>query len=118
MAKSKVDQWLDEMERDVAAGEAQAAAAATGLMPLGAPAADVPANGRGAPVAPSNGDALSQIWSPQTNGTASRKTVEDLLVAQGTLDADKLLQARTVQNTSKSKKISQILLEMGAVKEE
>src|SRR5271170_4835274 len=115
MAKTKVDQWLDEMERGGGVG-AETPSAATGLLPLGGSGGE--SVGLGAPVAPSNGDALAMLWAPENGGAAARKTVEDLLVAQGKLDQEKLLQARGIQATSKSKKISQILLEIGAVNEE
>lgn len=72
----------------------------------------------GAPVPPSNNDdALAALWTPDAQAS-QRKTVEDLLVEQGTVDAEKILQAKSVQATSRGKKLSQILLEMGAVKEE
>jgi type IV pilus assembly protein PilB len=72
----------------------------------------------GAPVPPSdNDDALATLWTPAAQAT-QRKTVEDLLLEQGILDAEKVLQAKSVQATSRGKKLSQILLEMGAVKEE
>ena len=112
MAKSKVDQLLQEMEAEAGAN-APIVDTATGLLSLGE------LGGRGAPVAPSNGDALASLWSPDpAAGATARKTVEDVLVAMGKIDQDKLLQARNVQNTSKSKKISQILQEMGAAGEE
>ena len=57
------------------------------------------------------------IWSP-TQHNALRKTVEDLLLAQGVIDAERLQQARTVQQSSKGKRISQVLLEMGAISED
>jgi type IV pilus assembly protein PilB len=72
----------------------------------------------GAPIGPSdNGDALAALWTPAAQTTA-RKTVEDILLEQGTIDAEKIVTAKGVQATSRGKKISQILLEMGAVKEE
>jgi type IV pilus assembly protein PilB len=112
MAKSKVDQLLEEMEAE-AGSNSPVVDSATGLLPLAG------SGGRGAPVAPSNGDALATLWAPDPAATLpTRKTVEDILVAMGKLDQDKLLQARTIQNTSKSKKISQILQEMGAAGEE
>ncbi|HSV16480.1 MAG TPA: GspE/PulE family protein [Tepidisphaeraceae bacterium] len=97
MAKSKVENWLEEMERESAATEL----------------AELP------PVAlvPSSEEALSVLWSPQPSDSGKRKTVEEILAAQGKLDADKLLQARTVQANSRGKKVSQILHEMAAVGE-
>ena len=56
--------------------------------------------------------------APAAASAAARKTVEDILVANGALPLDKLVKARSVQATSRGKKISQILLEMGAVKED
>ena len=100
MAKSKVDQWLNEME----------SGAATDMTPL---------NGLGAPLPTStDGDALSALWSPNPAAVTHRKTVEDILQAKGVIDADKVGQARSVAATARGKKISQILLEMGAAKEE
>jgi type IV pilus assembly protein PilB len=115
MAKSKVDQWLEQMETEVAAVDV-ADSLATGVLPAQTDFATV---GLGAPLAPSSGDALATLWSPESAPAgAPKKCVEEVLLAQGKIDHEKLLQARSIQNTSKSKKISQILQEMGAVKEE
>jgi len=77
--------------------------------PLAMPAAEQSA---GAPSA----DAIAELWSP---GAANvRVSVEDLLLKEGAIDAAMLRQARQVQANSRGKKISQILLEMGHVKEE
>src|SRR5579864_4401033 len=98
MAKSKVDQLLAEMEAE-AGSDQPAAATATGLLPLG----NGSSVGLGAPLASSGGDALAALWSPDpATAPNARKTVEDILVAKGKLDQEKLLQARSVQNTSKS----------------
>ncbi len=116
--KTKVDQWLDSMETpgSPAVSTSAAVAGSTGLVSLGG---DVGIAGMGAPLAPSaNGDALAALWTPKTSTAAPRKTVEDLLIAAGKLDAEKLLQAKGVQSTSRSKKLSHILMEMGAVSEE
>ncbi len=91
MAKNKVDQWLEELEADNAT-------------------ATVPA-------APAHPNPLN-IFTPTARTGPARKTVEDLLLAQGIIDADRLQQARNVQQSSKGKKVSQVLLEMGAVNEE
>src|SRR5262245_59323337 len=99
MAKSDVEDWLEEMEREAAMPpEPAAAQAAVALVP-------------------SSDEGLSELWSPQP-GHERRRTVEEVLTAQGKLDAEKLLQARTVQTNSRGKKISQILLETGSVSEE
>src|SRR5690242_19940950 len=97
MAKSKVENWLDEMERESAAAEL----------------ADMPP----VQLVPSSEEALSVLWSPQPSDCGKRKTVEEVLSARGKLDADKLLQARNVQANSRGKKITQILHEMAAVGE-
>jgi type IV pilus assembly protein PilB len=98
MAKSKVEAWLDEMEREAAEPEVGAEA--------------------GAALVPSGEEGLAVLWSPEPADLGGRQTVEDILVAQGKLDAEKLLQARNVQATSRGKRITQILLEMAAVGEE
>lgn len=90
MAKSKTEQWLEEIEAN-AAPEAAA----------------------GAPTP----EALAALWSP-AQSTGARKTVEDLLLDEGAVDHSQLQQAKAVQQTAKGKKISQILLEMGVVNEE
>src|SRR5437016_5851208 len=110
MAKNKLDQWLTEMEQEVAVGESGGASSAV----IGGGKSLHP--GLGAPIASGGEDAMAALWSPAS--TPQRKTVEDILLASGALDPDKLGQARNVQATSRGKKISQVLLEMGAVKEE
>jgi type IV pilus assembly protein PilB len=109
MAKSKVDLWLSEMERDGAtAGGAPATATATAAL-----------DGLGAPIACSTGgDALATLWAPGPQTASIRKTVEDVLLDMGLIDADKMGQARAVAAGARGKKVSQVLLEMGAVKEE
>jgi type IV pilus assembly protein PilB len=99
MAKSKVESWLDEMEREAAVPEDVGVEATIALVP-------------------SNDEALSVLWAPQPADTARRTTVEDVLVSQGKLDGEKLLQARSIQATSRGKKMSQILHEMAAVSDE
>ncbi len=99
MAKSKVESWLEEMEREANAPEPDVAEAAAALVPSGE-------------------EALSVLWSPQPAEAGQRRTVEEILVAQGKLEGEKLLQARSVQATSRGKKITQILHEMAAVSEE
>jgi len=98
MAKSKVEAWLEEMERQAADPDAGAEV-------------DVA-------LVPSGEEALGVLWSPQPCDLGRRKTVEDVLLAQGKLEGEKLLQARSVQATSRGKKITQILHEMAAVGEE
>jgi type IV pilus assembly protein PilB len=98
MSKSKVEAWLEEMERDAAEPEVRAEA--------------TPA------LVPSGDEGLAVLWTPQPVDTGSRKTVEDLLLAQGKLDGEKLLQARNIQATSRSKTMVRILQEMTAVGEE
>ncbi|HVS71200.1 MAG TPA: GspE/PulE family protein [Phycisphaerae bacterium] len=73
-----------------------------------------------APAAASDGadEALRALWAPAPAAPRARKTLEDLLTAKGLLDTDKLLQAKSVLTTTRGKKLSQILLEMGAVPEE
>jgi type IV pilus assembly protein PilB len=90
VSKAKVDQWLAELESNTGT------VAVEKVQP---PADDL------------------KIWAPAQQTTA-RKTVEDLLVAQGVIDLEKLAQARVVQQSARGKKVSQILLEMGAVTEE
>lgn len=99
MAKSKVESWLEEMEREANTPEPMGAEAAVTLVPSGE-------------------EALAVLWSPQPADTGGRTTIEEILVAQGKLEGDKLLQARSVQSTSRGKKITQILHEMAAVGEE
>ncbi len=112
MAKSKVDQWLAEMEHDVAAAESAGGISSTGVVPL-------PAEDLGAPVPASTaGDALAALWAPEGKAAAPKKTVEDVLLAEGLIDAAKHGQARAVQTTSRSKSVAQVLMEMGAVGEE
>ena len=98
MAKSKVESWLEEMERDAAEPAPRAAQDDYALLPSGE-------------------DALSVLWSPQPNSQARRQTVEDVLLSLGKLEPDKLLQARSIQATSRGKKIAQILQEMAAASE-
>jgi type IV pilus assembly protein PilB len=90
VSKTKVDQWLAELENSTTTVAAEK---------LRIPADDL------------------NIWAPAAQSTA-RKTVEDLLLAQGAIDLEKLQQARIVQQSARGKKISQILLEMSAVSEE
>ena len=99
MPKSKVESWLQEMEREASTPEDLGVEATVALVP-------------------SNEEALAVLWAPQPADTAKRTTVEDILVAQGKLDGDKLLQARSIQSTSRGKKMSQILHEMAAVSDE
>jgi type IV pilus assembly protein PilB len=114
MAKSKVEKWLAEMEQEVAAAEAaDAPQPATSVL-----AAPVLHPGGGAPVPSAGEDALAALWAPDNAAPQRRKSVEEILTAQGHLDADKLLQAKSVQSTSRGKRLSQVLLEMGAVKED
>ncbi len=92
MAKSKQDQSLAETDGGV-----------QGLVSLDAAAGDASSAGLGAPLTPSaNGDALATLWQPSAERTA-RKTVEDLLVERGQVEAEKVVQARTVQATSRGK---------------
>ena len=97
MAKSNVENWLDEMEKESATPDV----------------AEPPQ----VALTRSSDECLAELWSPQPSGAGKRKTVEEVLAAQGKLDADKLLQARTVQVNSRGKKITQILQEMSAVGE-
>ena len=76
----------------------------------------LPGRRSGGGAGPARGDDL-KIWAP-TQQPCARKTVEDLLLAQGVIDADRLGQARTVQQSARGKKIAQILLEMGAATED
>jgi type IV pilus assembly protein PilB len=99
MAKSKVESWLEQMEKEADVPEDVGVEATISLVP-------------------SNEEALAVLWAPQPADTAKRTTVEDVLVAQGKLDGDKLVQARSIQATSRGKKMSQILHEMAAVSEE
>ena len=99
MSKSKVENWLDEMEREAATPEPVGAEAAVTLVPSGE-------------------EALSVLWSPEPGNTVTRRTVEEVLVSQGKLDGDKLLQARTILSNSRGKRMTQILMEMAAVGEE
>ena len=99
MAKSKVENWLDEMERETAESEMADAGPMVALVP-------------------SNEEALSVLWSPQPSDAGQRKTVEEILAASGKLDAEKLMQAQNVQVNSRGKKVTQILHEMAAVGEE
>jgi type IV pilus assembly protein PilB len=98
MAKSKVESWLEEMERDAAEPAPAASEAAVALVPSGE-------------------EALSVLWSPQPAAPGRRQSVEEVLVANGKLEPDKLLQAKSIQSTSRGKKITQILLEMAAASE-
>ena len=103
MAHSKVDQWLNAMEADAgitpqsSLGGAESAASA----PPGVPTPE----------------ALTDLWAPAQQAPA-RKSIEDLLLANGLVDAAQMQQARQVQTTARGKRLAQILLEMGAVKEE
>src|SRR4051794_25725571 len=99
MAKSKVESWLDEMEREANAPDPVTTAAEN-------------------PLVRSSEEALSVLWTPEPAEAGHRKTVEDILVAKGKLEGEKLLQARSIQSTSRGKKITQILQEMAAVGEE
>ena len=106
MAKSNIDQMLSAMESD---GMVPLTGATAGVVPLGG------ATGGGGPA--NADDPFAALFTPAAQAT-HRKTVEDLLVANGVIDADRLGQARHVQTTARGKKLSQILLEMGAVKED
>ncbi len=99
MAKSKVEAWLEEMEREAETPEPMGAEATVTLVPA-------------------SEEALSVLWAPQPSDSGRHKTVEEILQAQGKLESEKLLQARTVQANSRGKKITQILHEMAAVSEE
>src|SRR4029079_15524037 len=98
MAKSKVESWLEEMEREAEAPE-----------PLGAEAAVT--------LVPSSEEALAVLWAPEPADVAAKTSMEEILVAQGKLDKDKLIQARSVLANSRGKKITQILREMSAAEE-
>ena len=113
MGKSAIDRMLEEVESEAAAKPAPAG-------PRAASGEARPASaGLGAPLPASAGDdALASLSAPAAASAAARKTVEDILVANGALPLDKLVEARSVQATSRGKKISQILLEMGAIKED
>ncbi len=64
-------------------------------------------------------ESIHALWSPApTAAPRNRKTLEDILLSNSLLDADKLGQARSVLTTTRGKKLSHILLEMGAVSEE
>jgi type IV pilus assembly protein PilB len=105
MAKSNVEQMLSAMESD-------------GIVPLGVTAPPTLAPGKPRPAqTPVADDPFAALFTPAAK-TAARKTVEDLLVIRGFVGPDQLLQARQVQTTTRGKKLTQILLEMGAVKEE
>ena len=82
MPKSKVESWLDEMERDAAEPESRAAQTDFALLPSGE-------------------EALSVLWSPEPAALGRRQSVEEVLLANGKLEPDKLLQARSVQSTSR-----------------
>lgn len=99
---SKVEQWLNEMEQE------------SGLAPP-APPGSAP-NAERTSLAPS-AETLTELWAPAQQ-TPTRKTVEDLLLETGLIDAGQLQQARQLQTNSRGKRIGQILLEMGAVKED
>ncbi len=120
MAKSKVDQWLQEMESGNAPAISSGAAIEVLVSPGEASNIKGSAVTLGAPLPISeNGDSLAQLWSPGPGkGAVARKTVEDILLANGKVDQEKIIQARGIQATSRSKKIGQILLEIGAVKED
>jgi type IV pilus assembly protein PilB len=124
MAKSKVDQWLDEMEQGrtpvISASAASSAPAippktVTGLVSVGG---DYSVVGLGAPLASENGESLAQLWSPATSSPAIRKTIEEILLANGKIDQEKLQQAKAIHANTRSKKLSAILHEIGAVGEE
>jgi len=94
MARSKVDQWLDDIEAEAAKPGPAGEAAPQSL-------------------------GVAALWSPEAApAPVVRKTVEDLLLVNGLIDQDKLNQAKSVQVNSRGKKLSTILLEMGAVKED
>ena len=77
MARSKVESWLQEMEREAAIPEPMGAEATVTLVPSG-------------------DEALAVLWAPQPSDLAQKTSVEDILVAQGKLEREKLLQARSV----------------------
>jgi len=99
MAKSKVEAWLEEMEKEADTPEPMGAEASVALVPA-------------------SEEALAVLWAPQPSDSGRHKTIEEILQAHGKLDNDKLLQARTVQANSRGKKITQILHEMAAVSED
>jgi type IV pilus assembly protein PilB len=102
------------MEDEVAAGEAEEAAAGSEVLS----AVPILHAGGGAPLSSTGEESLAQLWSPPQGTAPVRRSIEDLLIEQGKMAMEVLLQARSVQSTSRGKRITQILLEMGAVKEE
>jgi len=97
MAKSKIDQWLEELESQAEVADPAAADIAT--------------------PAPAQSEGVADLWKPQGQ-QAARKTLEELLLEEGSIDQGQLLQARTVQQNARGKKVPQILVEMGVVNEE
>lgn len=61
-------------------------------------------------------DELATLWSP--TAPRQRLTVEDLLLKSGTINGSQLTQARQLLASAPGKRISQVLLDMGAAKEE
>src|SRR5688572_10091193 len=61
-------------------------------------------------------DDLQQLWQP--DAASARKSVEQLLLDQGHISPDQLLQAKDVQSKTPGKSLVQILLTMNAATEE
>jgi type IV pilus assembly protein PilB len=57
------------------------------------------------------------LWSPATDTTRARKSVEQLLLERGQIKEEQLVQAKNVQSQTPGKSIAQILLTMSAASE-
>jgi len=104
MAKSQVDKLLEQMDDGVVAPTLE-----PHTISRDSAAASPPSN--------TVAGSFPPLWTPQ-KAPAHRKTMEDILVSRGLVEPEKIIQARSVQATSRGKRMGQILLEMGAAKEE
>jgi len=63
-------------------------------------------------------DELSDLWRPEEEESASRKkALEENLFEQGIITAEQMEQARSLHQKTPRKRLGQVLLEMGVVKE-
>ena len=69
-------------------------------------------------VVESRNDELSEIWRPEEGESADRKKpLEENLFEQGIITAEQMEQARSIHQKTPRKRLGQVLLEMGVVKE-
>ena len=69
-------------------------------------------------VVESQSDELSDLWQPEEGGSpGGKKALEENLFEQGIITAEQMEQARSIHQKTPRKRLGQVLLEMGVVKE-